>query len=204
MNRYQTVSLPFFLSVSASRDNIHELCFWSTLFPQLLPFEPLLTVFGCCWVVASLSICSSFCWRLLFDRKIIFLLWWSSHYLTPSGEEQGEAPECLVLYMQSWGTAVMHKVKCNFFTSKLDGKGDVSRMNFHLICCKQLITYLGNKSISECGLACSFCIMIFSKWILGLFVIYDMCLSVGCPLLIYIQRSADCKTFADLRLHVFF
>lgn len=173
-NRYQTGFPCFFLFVSAS--NIHELCLWNTLFPPLLPFGSLLTVFGCYWVVASLSICSSFCWRLLFDRKINFLLRWSSHYLTPSGEEQREAPECLVSYLQSWRTGVMHKVKCMVFYVKVTWERWCfkSRLNFALICFKHLLTYLENKNISECGLAHSFCITIFSKWTLGLFVIYDM------------------------------
>lgn len=100
-------------AVSLKYTSSTAVAFWSSLY--------------CLWLLlsGSFSICSSFCWRLLFDRKIIFLLWWSSHYLTSSGEEQREALECLVLYMQSWRTGVMHKVKCNFFTSKWDEKGDV-------------------------------------------------------------------------------
>lgn len=42
----------FFLFVSASRDNVHELSLQTILLPQLLPFGPLLAAFGCCSLTA--------------------------------------------------------------------------------------------------------------------------------------------------------
>lgn len=123
----------------------------------------------CLWLLLTdslfLSIYCGFCCRLVFGRKIIFLLWWSSHYLTLSGEEQREAHECFVLYMQSCRTGLVHKAKCNFFTSKWDEEGDVLSPNwiFPLLALSILLPIWKTKIFLEGGLAYSFCILIFFK-----------------------------------------
>lgn len=143
----------------------NKLSLQTTLLPQLLPFGPLLTAFGCYWLAASLSISCSFHHGLLFGRKKSLFCCDDPSVSSPSPERSTEKHMntcCCTCRPAEAGLCIRPNVIV-YIEARWGKWWFKSKFNFPLICFKHWITHLENKNISESGLECSFSILIYFK-----------------------------------------
>lgn len=156
----------FFLFVTASRDNVHELSLQTILLPQLFPFGPLLAAFGCCWLTASFCLSTVvFVADLVLVEKSFFCfddpaVTWP--FLEKSREKHMNAWFCTCSPVEQ---GLCTRPNVIFFTSKWDEEGDVLSPNwiFPLLALSIPLPIWETKIFLEGGLAYSFCILIFFK-----------------------------------------